>query len=241
MAAKKLRLDKVDLTQTIEDSKAYAARLNELQLDLLRLQTRYRKSGRRAMLVFEGWDASGKGGAIKRVSEVLDPRQYRLWPIAAPDPRDQAKHYLYRFWEKIPDPRNWAFFDRSWYGRVLVERVEHFAKKEEWQRSYGEINEFERTLTDAGVTIVKLFFHISKKEQLRRFEARDENEFKSWKFIDEDWRNRKKWDDYVVAIEDMFDRTSTKIAPWHVIAGENKKFARVSSAEIIAKALEKGL
>lgn len=235
---KKLRLDTVDLTQEIEDEKSYELQLNEVQLRLLRLQARFRKSGQRAMLVYEGWDASGKGGAIKRVIEVLDPRQFRIWPIAAPDPRDQAKHYLYRFWEKLPEPRNWAFFDRSWYGRVLVERIEGFAKKEAWERAYGEINEFERLLDDDGVTIVKLFFHISKKEQLRRLKAREKNEFKQWKVTAEDWRNRRKWNQYVTATEDMFDRTSTKIAPWHVIAGENKKFARISSAQIVANALE---
>ena len=238
---KKLRLGKVDLTKKIEDDKSYERQINEAQLRLLRLQAQFKKSGQRAMLVFEGWDASGKGGAIKRMIEVLDPRQFRVWPIAAPYPRDQAKHYLYRFWEKLPDPSNWAFFDRSWYGRVLVERIEGFATKEAWQRSYREINEFERLLTDDGVTFVKLFFHISRKEQLRRLKAREENELKVWKVTDEDWRNRRKWNAYVDATHDMFDKTSTELAPWHLIAGENKKFARVSSAEIVADTLEKAL
>jgi polyphosphate kinase 2 (PPK2 family) len=238
---KKLLLGKVDLTQRIEDDKSYERQINEAQLRLLRLQAQFKKSGQRAMLVFEGWDASGKGGAIKRMIEVLDPRQFRVWPIAAPYPRDQSKHYLYRFWEKLPDPSNWAFFDRSWYGRVLVERIEGFATKEAWQRSYREINEFERLLTDDGVTFVKLFFHVSRKEQLRRLKAREENELKVWKVTDEDWRNRRKWNAYVDATHDMFDKTSTKIAPWHLIAGENKKFARVSSAEIVADTLEKAL
>src|SRR5438445_6485110 len=195
------RLEDVDLSQKIVDKETYEKALTAVQLRLLRLQQAHYHKKRRAMLVFEGWDAAGKGGAIRRLTEKVDPRGLRVWPIAAPGEDEQARHYLYRFWEKLPEPQTWAVFDRSWYGRVLVERVEKLCKPREWKRAYGEINEFEKMLADDGVAIVKVFMHISKKEQLRRFEERESNPYKRWKITKEDWRNRRKWSQYEEAID----------------------------------------
>lgn len=228
----------VDLTLELPDKKAYEAALAEVQLRLLRLQQHHYHKRRRAIIVFEGWDAAGKGGAIRRLTEKLDPRGLRVWPIGPPTEDEQAKHYLYRFWAKLPEPATWAVFDRSWYGRVLVERVEQLVHKHDWRRAYGEINEFEKMLTADGVPVVKLFLHISKKEQLRRFHEREDNPYKRWKITEDDWRNRRKWSKYEKAIEAMFEETSTPRAPWHVIAGERKWYARVTACRKVADALE---
>jgi len=235
---KKPRLKDVDLSKEMPDKDAYEEALEKVQLRLLRLQQRHYHQRRRAILVFEGWDAAGKGGAIRRLTEKLDPRGVHVWPIGAPTEEEQSRHYLYRFWQKLPAPGTWAIFDRSWYGRVLVERVERFAKKQEWERAYEEINEFEKMLADDGAVIVKLFLHISKKEQLRRFHEREENPYKRWKIGDDDWRNRKKWNKYERAIDDMFEKTTTRDAPWTAIAGERKWYARVSVCRTVADALE---
>jgi polyphosphate kinase 2 (PPK2 family) len=237
---KKPRLENVDLSLEMPDKDAYEKALSKAQLRLLRLQQHHYHHHRRAVIVFEGWDASGKGGAIRRLTEKLDPRGVHVWPIGAPTPDEQSRHYLYRFWKKLPEPRTWAVFDRSWYGRVLVERVERFCTKEEWQRAYQEINEFEKMLSDDGAVVVKIFLHISKKEQLRRFHEREENPYKRWKITDDDWRNRKKWNKYERAIDDMFEKTTTRDAPWTPIAGERKWYARVSVCKAIADALEAG-
>jgi polyphosphate kinase 2 (PPK2 family) len=228
----------VDLSLELPDKKAYEAALAEVQLRLLRLQQHHYRKRRRAIIVLEGWDAAGKGGAIRRMTEKLDPRGIRVWPIGPPTEEEKAKHYLYRFWTRLPEPTTWAIFDRSWYGRVLVERVEHLAKKHEWRRAYGEINEFEKMLEADGVPIVKLFLHISKKEQLRRFREREHNPYKRWKITDDDWRNRRKWSKYEKAIDAMLEETSTAHAPWNVIAGERKWYARVTACRKVADALE---
>jgi polyphosphate kinase 2 (PPK2 family) len=238
VSVKKPRLEDVDLSKEMRDKDAYETALAKVQLRLLRLQQHHYHHERRAVIVFEGWDAAGKGGAIRRLTEKLDPRGFRVWPIGAPTPDEQAKHYLYRFWQKLPEPKTWAIFDRSWYGRVLVERVERFAKREAWERAYEEINEFEKMLVDDGAIVVKIFVHISKKEQLRRFHEREENPYKRWKITDDDWRNRKKWKKYERAIDDMFEHTSTRYAPWSPIAGERKWYARVSVCKTVADALE---
>jgi polyphosphate kinase 2 (PPK2 family) len=193
------------------------------------------------VIAFEGMDAAGKGGAIRRISWALDPRSLKVFPIAAPNEIEKKQHYLQRFWTRMPGKGQLSIFDRSWYGRVLVERVEGFATPTEWKRAYKEINEFERHLTDSGTRVIKIFLHINKDEQLRRFEERLRNPLKRWKLSYEDFRNRDKWDQYVTAIEDMFDKTSTKYAPWHVIQGDNKPAARLEAIKIIIDAMSKGL
>jgi polyphosphate kinase 2 (PPK2 family) len=232
------RLADVDFSRAFRNKDAYEEALDKVQLRLLRLQSEYFTNKRRAIIVFEGRDAAGKGGAIKRLTEKIDPRGVKVWPIGAPSSDEQGRHYLYRFWDKIPARGTWAVFDRSWYGRVLVERVDKFARKPEWQRAYREINDFERMLSDDGVTIVKMFFHVSKKEQLVRFKEREKNPYKKWKISQDDWHNRAQWAKYDEAIGDMLEKTNTRDAPWHLVSGEHKWHARVEACRIIAKALE---
>jgi polyphosphate kinase 2 (PPK2 family) len=232
------RLRDIDLTQQMPDKDSYDRVLDEVQLSLLRLQQRYYHAGRRAIILLEGWDAAGKGGAIRRLSEKIDPRGIHVWPIGPPSSDEQRRHYLYRFWEKLPSPGTWAIFDRSWYGRVLVERIEKLTPKAAWKRAYGEINELEKMFADDGIALVKLFLHISKKEQLRRFHERENNPYKRWKITDDDWHNREKWNKYEKAIDEMFEKTSTPTAPWVAIAGEHKWFARISVCRAVINALE---
>jgi polyphosphate kinase 2 (PPK2 family) len=232
------RLSDIDLTREMKDKKAYEEALDEVQLRLLRLQQRYYHKGKRAIVLLEGWDAAGKGGAIRRMTEKLDPRGLRVWPIGPPTEEEQGRHYLYRFFKKLPERGTWAIFDRSWYGRVLVERVERYATKEEWRRAYGEINDFEKMLIADGMPIVKLFLHISKGEQLKRFHERESNPYKRWKITKDDWRNRGKWSKYEKAIDEMFEKTSSDRAPWIPIAGNRKWHARVSACEHVAATLE---
>jgi len=241
LSSKKLRLDDVEMVRHEHEKKWYESRIAQLQLKMLRVQQAYHHQKRRALLVFEGWDAGGKGGSIRRLTEKLDPRGFQVHAIGAPTPVEQGKHYLYRFWNKLPARGNIAIFDRSWYGRVLVERVEGFAEAEAWKRAYDEINEFERLLADDGVRIIKIFMHISKGEQLRRFEERLQNPYKRWKLTSDDLRNRDKWDDYVEAIEDMFDRTSTSFAPWNAIGGNYKWYARTQVLELATSILGHGV
>jgi polyphosphate kinase 2 (PPK2 family) len=239
-AMKTPSLDKIDLSLRMADKDAYEVALHDVQLRLLRQEQRYFREKRRAVVVLEGWDASGKGGAIRRLTEKLDPRGINVWSIAAPREDEQARHYLYRFWKKLPPPATWAIFDRSWYGRVLVERVEKLCPKPAWKRAYREINAFERMLTDDGVVLVKLFLHISKSEQLLRFKERENNPYKRWKLGKDDWRNRGKWRAYEKAIDEMFVKTSTSDAPWILVAGDYKWYARVTACRAIADALEAG-
>jgi polyphosphate kinase 2 (PPK2 family) len=235
-----VRLADVDLSKRLE-REDYERRLARLQRKLQVIQQAYLFSGDLAVVVFEGWDAAGKGGTIRRMSAVLDPRGFKVWPIAAPRPYHQARHYLLRFWERLPPRGAISVFDRSWYGRVLVERVEGFASPPEWERAYDEINDFERLLTDDALRIIKIFLHISPEEQLRRFEERLKDPMKRWKLSYEDFRNRKNWQAYVEATDEMLAKTSTKRAPWHVVAAENKKWARVESLRIITERLAKGV
>jgi polyphosphate kinase 2 (PPK2 family) len=190
-----------------------------------------------AMLVCEGWDAAGKGGAIQRIVAECDPRSFRVWPIAAPTPEEKGHHYLWRFWKRLPAAGEVAIFDRSWYGRVLVERVERFATPAEWKRAYDEINEFESQLTTDGMLIVKLFFHVTQEQQDKRFRARLDHPWKRWKVTEEDIRNRGKRDKYLAALKDMFAETDTRWAPWHVIDANNKKAARIAALTCVADAL----
>lgn len=215
----------------------YKRLLKSWQLDLLTLQQTYLRGGGRAIVNVEGMDAAGKGGAVRRLVERLDPRGYKVYRIGAPDPRDQARHYLYRFWQRIPGPGELVIFDRSWYGRVLVERVEGLARPAEWRRAYREINDLERMLVDDGVVLCKLWFQIDADEQLRRFEERLEDPFKRWKMSDEDWRNRARWDEYIAAAEEMFRQTDTEHAPWTRIAANHKRHARLVALRTVTEAL----
>jgi polyphosphate kinase 2 (PPK2 family) len=192
-------------------------------------------------VVFEGWDTAGKGGAIRRITTAMDARSVKVWPIASPRAYYKERNYLARFWERLPPNGAISIFDRSWYGRVLVERVEEFATPEEWQRAYREINEFEKMLTDDGTRIVKFFLHISPDEQLKRFEQRLKDPLKRWKLQYEDFRNREKWDAYEEAIEEMLERTSTRYAPWHVIPANDKKYARIDVITRLCKRLSAGV
>jgi polyphosphate kinase 2 (PPK2 family) len=231
------RIGDVDLTLGEGDEENLEKRLSELQNQLLMIQSTYFHEKRRAIIVFEGWDASGKGGAIRRMTEHLDPRGFVVYPIGAPEAEDHGKHYLYRFWQKLPRVGTMAIFDRSWYGRVLVERVEGLASKSEWKRAYSEINEFEALLVADGVRIVKLFLHISPEEQLERFEERLTNPYKRWKLTADDLRNRARWDDYVEAADAMFEKTSTDISRWHLVSANKKLYARVRCLQVTCDTL----
>ncbi|MGE5703171.1 MAG: polyphosphate kinase 2 family protein, partial [Clostridia bacterium] len=225
-------LSSLDLTKKLEH-KEYEEELKEYQLKLLRLQRKLFEKEIPLILVFEGWDASGKGGAIKRVTESLDPRGFQVHPIAAPSQDELQHHYMWRFWQQFPKKGGIGIFDRSWYGRVLVERVEGFAKPEEWQRAYDEINHTEKMLNDDGAYILKFWLHISAEEQLKRFKERENNPLKKWKITKEDWRNREKREDYEAAVEEMIRKTHSPFAPWHLIEAENKKYARVKVLKTI--------
>ena len=234
----KLRLDALDQDNSVSESD-YKARLKEAQLRMIKLQLKLAANHKHSLIVVaEGPDAAGKGGAIKRLVEKLDPRTVRVYSTIKPTDEELAHHYLWRFWNKLPPRGQIAVFDRSWYGRVLVERVEGFATKEEWSRAYREINEFERLLHDDGTVVVKFYFHITKDEQLTRFKRREADPYKSWKISDEDWRNRRKWDEHNEGAEEMFERTSVPTAPWHLIAGNYKWRARLEMLQATIKAIE---
>ena len=232
----------VDLGKRLERDE-YRERKLECQLRLRELAFRLYQAKRSMVVVVEGWDAAGKGGAIRRATEKMDPRGYEVYSIAAPEGEDKTHHYLWRFWRRLtaPDDKQIVIFDRSWYGRVLVERVEGFATEDEWKRAYREINDFERQLTDHGMILAKLWFEISAEEQLRRFEARRETPHKKWKLTEEDWRNRRKWALYEEALIDMLRKTSTLNAPWTIVEGNDKLWARVKTQETLIAALEAGL
>lgn len=239
---RQLRIETLDKTHpALDDKKVYRKELKYWQNQLLHVQQAYYHQGKRAIIVLEGWDAAGKGGAIRRITEKLDPRGYQVYPIAAPSTEEQGKHYLYRFFTKLPSLGCLTIFDRSYYGRVLVERVESFATTEQWTRAYQEINEFERLLTDDGVKVVKLFLHINEDEQLKRFEERLNNPFKRWKLTEEDVRNRNKRELYQQAYNDMFSQTDTTLAPWHIVLAERKWYARVKVLETVVKTLSEGV
>jgi polyphosphate kinase 2 (PPK2 family) len=235
------RLAQLDLDRRLADESSYLRKLRKLQVAMLELEEIYRVERRRGIIALEGWDASGKSGAIQRLIEKLDPRWVQVWPIGRPTPDEQGRHYLWRFWQRLPPPGQIAIFDRTWYGRVLVERVEGLARPKEWRRAYDEINAFEKMLVDDGVRLVKLFLHISDSEQLRRFRERITTPNKHWKMTAEDIRNRALRRDYLAALDDMFALTSTAAAPWHVVPAEYKWFARVAIAKTVVKALGKGI
>ena len=230
-------LDTLDMGLSLDKS-AYRTRLEEAQVKLLGLSQRKAFRDRALVAAFEGHDAAGKGGAIRRVTMALDPRQYRVYPVAAPTDEEKGRPYLWRFWRHVPRQGRIAIFDRSWYGRVLVERVEGFASPGEWRRAYGEINDFEEELGQAGIVVAKFWLAIGKDEQLARFEARADTEYKQYKITSEDWRNREKWDLYHDAIGEMIDRTSTPSAPWTLIEAQDKRWARVKVLETLVERLE---
>jgi len=240
------RLDEVDLSlklsreEEAEGLKREGERLAQLRLTLGGLIGEC-QLGPPLVVVFEGWDASGKGGAIKRLVAPLDPRHVRVAQFAAPTPDEKRHHFLHRFWPALPGWGGMAVFDRSWYGRVLVERVEGFADEEQWRRAYGEIDAFERTLADEGAIVVKLWLHISAKEQLKRFEARAKDPLKSWKLTDEDWRNREKRPQYEAAVEEMLEETDRPHARWHVVSAESKRHARVEVMRLVIEEIEAGM
>jgi len=233
-------LDEADLTVRLPERR-YARELKRWQARLRELEFACYERRRPVVVVYEGWDAAGKGGNIKRVIGALDPRGYAVLPIAAPRGDDATHHYLWRFWNRLPKAGHLAIFDRSWYGRVLVERVEGFCTEAEWRRAFQEINEFELSLHHFGTVIVKLWLHISKAEQLRRFRERKRLDFKRYKITEEDWRNREKWDLYREALADAIARTSTSYAPWTVVESNDKPWARIKAMRTIAEAIEAGL
>jgi polyphosphate kinase 2 (PPK2 family) len=240
------RLDEVDLSLKLsrEESEKQLAKLQQRMLELRLLLGGLTGDGRLGPPVcalFEGWDASGKGGAIKRLVAPLDPRHVRVASFSAPTPLEKRHHFLWRFWPALPGWGGVAVFDRTWYGRVLVERVEGLASEEEWERGYGEINHHEHSLAAEGMVLIKFWLHISSKEQLKRFEARAADPLKSWKLTPDDWKNRGLRELYKQAIEDMFERTDQEHARWHVIPADSKHYARVKVVETVIEQIEKGM
>jgi polyphosphate:AMP phosphotransferase len=233
-------LSSLDLTATLSE-KVYEKRLEQLQGRLNALSRDKRFAARALAVVFEGMDAAGKGGAIRRVTRCLDARMYRVHPVAAPTDEERAQPYLWRFWRHAPPERQIAIFDRSWYGRVLVERVEGFCDEASWRRAYNEINDFEEQLVDNGTVVVKLWLSVSAEEQLKRFKEREATGFKRFKITPEDWRNREKWPRYAEAANEMFERTSTELAPWTLVAANDKRHARVTVLETLCARLEDAL
>ncbi len=230
-------LAEVDLSATISDGE-YKEKLRKLQDRLSELHNVIYRRRIPVILCYEGWDAAGKGGNIRRVAYPLDPRGFDVHPIASPEPHELNRQYLWRFWTRLPRTGHICIFDRTWYGRVMVERLEGFCTENDWQRAYNEINEFERQLTEWGAVVLKFWIHIDQDTQLARFTDRQNTPEKQWKITDEDWRNREKWPQYELAVNEMLQKTSTKNAPWHIIESNDKKYARIRTLEIIVKALE---
>jgi polyphosphate:AMP phosphotransferase len=230
-------LDSVDLSLSYEQDE-YRSKLKKLQKQIRQLEHEIYEHRIPIVIVYQGWDAAGKGGNIRRLTETMDPRGYEVIPIAAPNDIERAHHYLWRFWTKIPKAGHISIFDRSWYGRVLVERVEGFCSETEWKRAYREINEMEKHLTNFGTILLKFWLHIDKDEQLARFKARQNEKHKQWKITEEDWRNREKWDEYQTAVEEMLFRTSTPYAPWTIVESNCKWYARVKVLNTVVKAIE---
>ena len=237
---KTFSLDSVNLTESMS-RREYKKKLKKYKEKLMELEHEIYVKRIPVVLAYEGWDAAGKGGNIKRTVDRLDPRGYDVIPIAAPNDIEKKHHYLWRFWKDFPKGGHITIFDRTWYGRVLVERVEGFCKEAEWHRAYNEINSMEAQWSDDGAVVLKFWLHISKDEQLRRFKGREKTSYKSWKITEEDWRNREKWDLYKDAVEDMITMTSTEASKWNVIAGNSKRSARIKVMEIIIEELERAL
>ncbi|MCD8108479.1 MAG: phosphate--AMP phosphotransferase [Clostridiales bacterium] len=233
-------LKKADLSLSLEREE-YRRELKRLQNRIADLHGEFYRRRIPVILGFEGWDAGGKGGAIKRLTEKMDPRGYRVLPTASPNDLEKVHHYLWRFWKNVPKDGHIAIFDRTWYGRVMVERIEGFCTREEWQRAYSEINEMEKQFVEHGAIVLKFWMQIDKDEQERRFKERMENPEKQWKITDEDWRNREKWDAYEHAVDEMLVRTSTMAAPWIIVEGNDKYYARIKVLRTVVDAMEQRL
>jgi len=233
-------LSTVNLSLTLEPEE-YKSSLIKYQVALHELAYQVYIQQRPVIMVFEGWDAAGKGGAIRRITEKIDPRGFVVYPIAAPKGDDATHHYLWRFWRRLPEVGQIAIFDRTWYGRVMVERIEGFCSEDEWKRAYREINYFERQLVDFGTILFKFWLHISPEEQLRRFESRAGDQLREWKLTEEDWRNREKWGVYEAAVNEMLLKTSTITAPWTVVEGDSKPYARIKILKTIVDKLSNEL
>lgn len=233
------KLAEVSLPDKTLTEEEYKTQLKQLQEKLGMLHNRLYRKRVPVVIVYEGWDAAGKGGNIKRLTGALDPRGFEVHPIASPEPYEKARHYLWRFWTKLPKDGHIAIFDRSWYGRVMVERLEGFCSENDWQRAYYEMNEFEQELHNWGAVVLKFWVQIDKDTQLERFTDRQNTPSKRWKLTDEDWRNREKWDRYEEAVNEMLEKTSTKAAPWVLVEGNSKYYARVKVLETVVDALEK--
>lgn len=238
--AKMPKLSEIDLDKYMEEQE-YKEELEKLQRHLGELHNRLYRKRVPVIIAYEGWDAAGKGGNIKRITGALDPRGYEVHPIASPEPHEKARHYLWRFWTRLPKTGHVAIFDRTWYGRVMVERLEGFCSENDWKRAYNEINEFEKELHDWGAVIIKFWVHIDKDTQLARFTDRQNTPGKQWKITEEDWRNREKWDDYEAAVNEMIQKTSTTYAPWHILESVDKKYARIKALKVVIEELEKVL
>ena len=233
------KLADVTLDDKTLTEEAYKKELDRLQAELLELHYRLYRKKIPVVIAYEGWDAAGKGGNIKRIAGALDPRGYEVHPIASPEPHEKARHFLWRFWTRLPKTGHIAIFDRTWYGRVMVERLEGFCSENDWQRAYNEINEFERELTDWGAVVIKFWVQIDKQTQLERFTERQNTPEKQWKITDEDWRNREKWDLYEAAVNEMLQKTSTAFAPWHILESNDKKYARIKALKIVTEEIRK--
>ena len=235
------KLSEIPLENKSLSDEEYKEELSKLQNHLKELHNRLYRKKVPVVIVYEGWDAAGKGGNIKRITEALDPRGFEVQPIASPEPHEKARHYLWRFWMRLPKTGHITIFDRSWYGRVMVERLEGFCSENDWKRAYNEMNEFEKELHDWGAVIIKFWVQIDKDTQLARFTDRQNTPEKQWKITDEDWRNREKWDQYEVAVNEMIQKTSTTFAPWHILESVDKKYARIKALKIVIEELEKVL
>ncbi len=235
------KLSDISLDDKSLTDEEYNAELKKLQKELSELCNKVYRKKIPVIIAYEGWDAAGKGGNIKRITEALDPRDYVVEPIASPEPHEKARHYLWRFWTRLPKTGHITIFDRTWYGRVMVERLEGFCSENDWQRAYNEINEFEKELKDWGAVIIKFWVQIDKDTQLARFTDRQNTPEKQWKITDEDWRNREKWDLYESAIDEMIEKTSTTLAPWHILESVDKKYARIKALKIVISEIKKAL
>ncbi len=233
-------LANIPLDKTIEEE-AYEKQLKKLRKRLQKLHNEVYRKKVPVVIVYEGWDAAGKGGNIKRLTSGLDPRGYEVQPIASPTPDELSRHYLWRFWKRLPKTGHITVFDRSWYGRVMVERLEGFCSENDWLRAYDEMNEFERELTDSGMVVLKFWVQIDNKTQLERFTLRQNTPEKQWKITDEDWRNREKWNLYESAVNEMLAKTSTKNAPWYILESVDKRYARIKALKIVIEAIENAL
>lgn len=234
-------LDKIEMDDDPIDKDDYEDRLEKLQHRLLDLQVHNLRTGGRVLIGLDGWDAAGKGGLIERIVGTLEPKSVHVWRIGAPTPEEQGRHYLWRFWNRLPAPGSWAIFDRTWYGRVLVERVRGFAAPADWQRAYAEVCEFERQLTEHGLVVAKFWLQVSKAEQLRRFKARDDDPLKRFKVDPEDWTNRTFYDAYQAAAAEMVLRTNAPAARWTVVPADDKKSARLHVLQVVCETIEAAL